>query len=126
MFGQYLHFVHYAPEDIAYAKERYTREAERLLGVLDKRLRNREYAAGAYSIADMAIYPWVRRILERFEGFENVRRWASAVTDRPATIRAYEKGAAINTVPTINKESKALLLGLTGGNAGDTRNHKAA
>ena len=126
MFGQYLHFVDYAPEDIAYAKERYTREAERLLGVLDKRLRNRTYVAGAYSIADMATYPWVRRILERSEGFENVRRWASAVADRPATIRAYEKGAAINTVPTITEDSKALLLGLTGGIASDTRDHKAA
>ena len=126
MFGQYLHFVDYAPEDIAYAKERYTREAERLLGVLDKRLEDREYVAGEYSIADMAIYPWVRQRIERFEGFENVRRWTSAVADRPATIRAYEKGAAINTVPTINKESKALLLGLTGGNVGDTKDHKAA
>jgi GST-like protein len=126
MFGQYLHFVDYAPEDIAYAKERYTREAERLLGVLDKGLRNRKYVAGAYSIADMTTYPWVRRILERSEGFENVRRWASAVADRPATIRAYEKGAAINTVPTITEDSKALLLGLTGGIASDTRDHKAA
>ena len=126
MFGQYLHFVDYAPEDLPYAKERYTREAERLLGVLDKRLEDREYVAGVYSIADMAIYPWVRQRIERFEGFASVERWASAVAERPATIRAYEKGAAINTVPTINKESKALLLGLTGGNAGDTRNHKAA
>jgi GST-like protein len=126
MFGQYLHFVDYAPEDLPYAKDRYTREAERLLGVLDKRLEGREYVAAEYSIADMAIYPWVRRILARFEGFENVRRWASTVAERPATIRAYEKGAAINTVPTINKESKALLLGLTGGNAGDTRDRKAA
>ncbi len=126
MFGQYLHFVDYAPEDIAYAKERYTREAERLLGVLDKRLRNRKYVAGAYSIADMAIYPWVRQRIERFEGFVNVERWVRTVANRPATVRAYEKGAAINTVPTINKESKALLLGLTGGIASDTRDHKAA
>ncbi len=126
MFGQYLHFVDYAPEDLPYAKERYTREAERLLGVLDKRLADREYVAGEYSIADMAIYPWVRQRIERFEGFANVERWASTVAERPATIRAYEKGAAINTVPTINKESKALLLGLTGGNAGDTGDRKAA
>ncbi len=126
MFGQYLHFVDYAPEDLPYAKERYTREAERLLGVLDRRLEDREYVAGAYSIAVMAIYPWVRRILARFEGFANVERWARTVAERPATVRAYEKGAAINTVPTINKESKALLLGLTGGNSGDTRDHKAA
>ncbi len=112
MLGQYLHFADYAPNKLPYAIERYTRETERLLGVLDKRLEDREYVAGAYSIADMAIYPWVRRILTRFEGFENVRRWASAVADRPATLRAYEKGAAINTVPTITKESKTLLLGI--------------
>ena len=126
MFGQYLHFVDYAPEQIDYAKERYTREAERLLGVLDGRLEGREYLAGAYSIADMAIYPWVRRILARFEGFANVERWAQRVADRPATIRAYETGAAINTVPTINEKSKALLLGLTGGKADDAKDRKAA
>jgi GST-like protein len=111
MFGQYLHFVDYSPEDLPYAKDRYTREAERLLGVLDGRLEGREYLAGAYSIADMAIYPWVRRILTRFEGFANVERWARTVANRPATHRAYETGAAINTVPTINEESKALLFG---------------
>ena len=117
MFGQYLHFVDYAPEDLPYAKERYTREAERLLGVLDKRLEDREYVAGAYSIADMAIYPWVRQRIERFEGFANVERWVRTLAGRPATIRAYEIGAAVNTVPTITEESKALLFGLTGGNA---------
>ena len=117
MFGQYLHFVDYAPNDLPYAKERYTREVERLLSVLDKQLEDREYVAGAYSIADMAIYPWVRQRIERFAGFANVERWVRTVAERPATIRAYEKGAAVNTVPTINKESKTLLLGLTGGNA---------
>ncbi len=126
MFGQYLHFVDYAPEDLPYAKERYTREAERLLGVLDKRLADREYVAGEYSIADIAIYPWVRQRIERFEGLANVERWASTVVERPATIRAYEKGAAINTVPTILEELKALLLGLTGSNANDSKDHKAA
>ncbi len=126
MFGQYLHFVDYAPEDLPYAKDRYTREAERLLGVLDGRLEGREYLAGAYSIADMAIYPWVRRILARFEGFANVERWVRTVAERPATVRAYEKGASINTVPTITEDSKALLLGLTGGHAGDTGDRRAA
>ncbi len=117
MFGQYLHFVDYAPDDLPYAKDRYTREAERLLGVLDKQLAGNEFVAGEYSIADIAIYTWVRRILDRFEGVENVWRWASAIAERPATIRTYEKGAAINTVPTINKESKALLLGIADGRA---------
>ncbi len=126
MFGQYLHFVDYASEDLPYAKDRYTREAERLLDVLDRRLEDREYVASEYSIADMAIYPWVRQRIERFEGFTNVEHWTSTVAERPATLRAYAKGAAINSVPTINEESKALLLGLTGGNAGDTGDRKAA
>ena len=126
MLGQYLHFVDYAPEDLPYAKDRYTREAERLLGVLDRRLEDREYVAAECSIADMATYPWVRKRIERFEGFANVERWVRTVAERPATVRAYEKGTAINTVPTITEESKALLLGLTSGNAGDTRDRKAA
>ncbi len=111
MFGQYLHFADYAPEKLPYAVERYSREAKRLLGVLDRRLADRDYVAGTYSIADMAIYPWVRRILDRFDGFEHVRRWARTIADRPATRRAYAIGAAINTTPTITEESKALLLG---------------
>ena len=111
MFGQYLHFADYALEKLPYAIARYTREAERLLGVLGKRLEDREYVAGAYSIADMAIYPWVRQRIERFGGFANVERWVRTVADRPATVRAYEMGASINTVPTINEESKALLFG---------------
>ena len=114
MFGQFLHFADYAPEKLPYAVERYSREAERLLRVLDRRLADREFAAGAYSIADIAIYPWVRRILDRFDGFGHVDRWARRIAGRPATRRAYAIGAAINTTPTITEESKALLLG-TGG-----------
>ena len=77
----------------------------------------REYVAGAYSIADMAIYPWLRQRIERFAGFANVERWVRTVSDRPATLRAYKKGAAVNTVPTITEESKALLLGIAGDKA---------
>ena len=73
--------------------------------------------ASAYSIADMAIYPWVRQRIERFEGFANVERWVRTVADRPATVRAYEKGTSINTFPTITEESKALLLGIADGKA---------
>ena len=111
MFGQYLHFVDYAPEKLPYAIDRYTREAGRLLGVLDMRLEDGEYVAREYSIADMAIYPWVRQRIERFEGFANVERWVQMVDGRPATVRAYEKGASINTVPTITEESRKFLLG---------------
>ncbi|MHA1527399.1 MAG: glutathione S-transferase N-terminal domain-containing protein [Alphaproteobacteria bacterium] len=117
MFGQFLHFADYAPEKLPYAIARYTREAKRLLGVLDRRLGDRDFVAGAYSIADMAIYPWVRQRIERFEGFANVERWERAIADRPATRRAYAIGAAINTTPTITEESKALLLGIAGDKA---------
>ena len=83
MFGQYLHFADYAPVKLPYAIARYTREAERLLGVLDRRLAGRDYVAGQYSIADMAIYPWVRQRIERFEGFAEVERWCRHIAQRP-------------------------------------------
>ena len=54
----------------------------------------------------------MRQRIERFEGFVNVERWVRSVAERPATVSAYEKGASINTVPTITEESKALLLGI--------------
>lgn len=112
MFGQYLHFNDYTPEDLPYAKERYRRESARLLGVLDRQLADREYVAGDYSIADMAIYPWLRNIIGRFEGFANVERWVQTIGERPATRRAYDIGGRINTVPTVTEASKALLFGL--------------
>ena len=117
MFGQYLHFNDYADEDLAYAKERYAREVERLLGVLNKQLAGREFIAGEYSIADMAIYGWVRRIFDRFNGFENVDRWEKAMAARPAVLRAYEIGAGVNTTPTFTDESRKVLLGGVAENA---------
>src|SRR4029077_1385391 len=60
MAGQNHHFAVYAPEKIPYAIERYTKETNRLYGVLNKRLADREFVAGDYSIADMASYPWIR------------------------------------------------------------------
>jgi GST-like protein len=116
MFGQYLHFNDYALQDLPYAKERYSREAHRLLSVLDKHLADRPFVAHDYSIADMAIYPWVRSLIARFPGYSNVERWANAIAERPATRRAYDIGAAINRRPTVTEESKALLFGLNGDN----------
>ncbi len=76
--------------------------------------RDRDFVAGSYSIADMAIYPWIHR-LERegnhLQGFPNLKRWHDAVSQRPAVARAYARARAINTVPTITEESKALLFG---------------
>ena len=90
MLGQSHHFNKYAPERIKYAMERYTNEARRLYNVLDKRLEGREYVAGDYSIADMAIFPWCRlhgRQGQRLEDFPNVKRWFEAVAERPAVAK---------------------------------------
>ena len=105
MFGQYFHFSRYAPENIQYGIDRYRKEAERLYGVLDQRLEDRDFVAGDYSIADMAIYPWIRNTISEFSGFENVQRWIDLIAARPAVRRAYEKGAALNQAPTFTKDS---------------------
>ncbi len=114
MGGQNLHFSAYAPEKIPYAIDRYAKETERLYGVLDRRLAESEFVAGDYTIADMAIYPWILT-LERKNGnlgdFPNLRRWFETIAARPATIRAYAKGKAVNITPTITEESKKLLFG---------------
>ena len=95
MFGQAGHFVRRKDEPgMAYALKRYTDEAKRLCGVLDRRLAQVEYVAGEdYSIADMAIYPWCqspeRRGLDLAD-FPNVSRWFAVMAAKPATIRADE------------------------------------
>jgi GST-like protein len=93
MMGQASHFRTYAPEKVPYAIERYTNESMRLLAVMDKRLEDRAFLAGAdYSIADMACYPWAMlgaRLLAGDTPMPNVERWVQAVAERPATGRAY-------------------------------------
>ena len=114
MLGQNLHFSAYAPEKIPYAIERYQNETERLYRVMDTRLADRPYLAGAYSIADMASYPWIiqlEREQPRPARFPNLRRWVEAIGQRRAVIRAYQVGQSLNTTPTVTEESKALLLG---------------
>jgi GST-like protein len=114
MLGQNLHFSTYAPEKIPYAIERYQNETERLYRVMDTRLADRPYLAGAYSIADMASYPWIIRLEReqpRLARFPNLRRWVEAIGQRQAVIRAYQVGQSLNTTPTVTEESKALLLG---------------
>ncbi len=94
MFGQYNHFAAYAPEKIPYAIERYTNEVKRLHRVLDQRLGESEYLAGAdYSIADIATFPWVRNPARRgidLADYPHVRRWHDAIAARPAVMRGVE------------------------------------
>jgi GST-like protein len=90
MFGQTHHFRRFAPEPVPYAIERYTKETQRLYGVLDKRLGEAEYLAGDYSIADIATYPWTAR--HEWQGvtlsdYPNVQRWYEAIGARPAVQR---------------------------------------
>lgn len=100
MAGQNHHFNRYAPEKIAYAIERYERETRRLYRVLDKQLAAHEFVAGAsYSIADMAVYPWIVPYEAQHQDLNDtpqLKRWFEAIRDRPATVRAYEKGEAIS------------------------------
>jgi len=94
MAGQAHHFLKYAPaleppQDLPYAKDRYRNEVARLYGVLDKRLRNREYVAGPYSIADMAIWPWAslwEGQQQDITSFPNMSAWLERVGVRPAVI----------------------------------------
>ncbi|PNB50713.1 thiol:disulfide oxidoreductase [Pseudomonas sp. GW456-12-10-14-LB2] len=100
MAGQNHHFSQFAPEKIPYAIKRYVDETARLYGVLDKQLANNEFVAGAeYSIADMAIYPWIvshKWQSQNLEDFPNVQRWFNHIKDRPATVKAYALVQKIN------------------------------
>jgi GST-like protein len=87
MLGQTHHFLHFAPEKVPYAIERYKAEAKRLYGVLNKRLGEADFLAGDYSIADMAAYPWIAVHARQeivISEFPHVARWLSAVGSRPA------------------------------------------
>jgi GST-like protein len=90
MAGQNHHFSQYAPEKLPYAIDRYMRETARLYGVLNKR-----HAKQGQPLED----------------FPHLARWFAAIRARPATQRAYERGRAINTAPTVSEESKKLLFG---------------
>ncbi len=113
MLGQNHHFTNYAPEKIPYAINRYVKETERLYGVLDERLADREFIAGAYSIADMAAYPWTvphRGQGQNLDDFPNVKRWFETIQGRDAVQRAYAMAKTISTAPTVTQESRSILF----------------
>jgi GST-like protein len=116
MAGQNHHFSQYAPEKIPYAISRYVNETNRLYGVLNKRLADRPFIVGEYSIADMACYPWIvphERQGQKLEDFPHLQRWFSEIKARPATARAYDRAKEINTAPTVSEEAKKILFGQT-------------
>ncbi len=100
--GQAHHFVHFHPDASSYAQNRYREEADRLYSVLDERLDGREYVAGDYSIADIALWPWASRW--QWQGvdmaeFANVQRWYLDLAARPALQRGYHVPSAVSEIP---------------------------
>ena len=92
MLGQAHHFLHFNPGKSDYAEHRFGQETRRLYGVLDRQLADRDYVAGSYSIADMAIWPWVSRFEFQkvdLNEFPNVLRWYHSIAQRPAVQRGY-------------------------------------
>ena len=124
MAGQNHHFGLYAPEKIPYAIERYVKETNRLYGVLNTRLADREFVAGDYSIADMAAYPWIvpwQRQQQNLDDFPHLKRWFEAIRARPAVVEAYRRAEEINTAPTVTDEARAVLFGQTAASAGNPK-----
>jgi GST-like protein len=117
MAGQNGHFLLYAPEKIPYALERYSKEVDRLYGVLDAQLgRTKAFVAGAdYSIADMAIFPWIRTHKMQqvaLENFPNVERWYNGLFERPAVKRGLDLGKELRA-GRLTEEARKALFGQT-------------
>lgn len=113
MLGQAHHFRRYAPERIEYAVNRYTQEAARLYRVLNTRLADREFVAGAYSIADIAIYPWTRT--HDWQGqdladFPHVQRWVQTMRARPAVQRGLAVGDEASKGQALDDEARRHLF----------------
>ncbi len=118
MAGQNNHFSNYAVDKIPYAMDRYRNEVNRLYGVLNKRLADRAFLAGEYSIADMASYPWIvpyERQGQKIEDFPHLERWFEMIRAKPAVVRSYEKAKEVN--PNLGgirtAEERAILFGQT-------------
>jgi GST-like protein len=111
MAGQNHHFCHYAPQKIEYAIERYVRETNRLYSVLDQRLAQHTFVGGDdYSIADMAIYPWIvpwEKQRQTIEEFPDVERWFEMIKARPAVRRAYSLVEEVNPQAGVEMDEQA-------------------
>ena len=117
MAGQNHHFVGYADNPIPYAIERYVNETNRLYGVLNKRLADRPFVAGAeYTIADIACYPWIvphQRQRQNLDDFAHLKGWFESIIIRPATVRAYALGPRYRQQAAMTEAEKKVLFGQT-------------
>jgi GSH-dependent disulfide-bond oxidoreductase len=116
MLGQAHHFRLYAPEKIPYAIDRYTNEARRLYGVMDKRIAKRRYMGGdAYGIADMAIFPWLRSWKNQgieWNDFPHLKGWFDEIAARPAVVRGVEV-LATQRKPLLDDKAREAMFGKT-------------
>ncbi len=116
MLGQAHHFRMYAPEKIGYAIDRYTNEAKRLYGVIDRQLAAHDYIAGkTYSIADMAIFPWLRSWENQgitLTDYPHLQRWFDTIAARPAVQRGVKVLADLRK-PITDDKSREMLFGKT-------------
>jgi len=116
MLGQAHHFRGYAPEKLPYAIERYTNEANRLYGVMDRRLADRDFLAGDYSIADMACWPWIvphERQGQTLDDFPNLKRWFETLRGRPAVQRGFAVGKDLRNTAPMDETARKILFGQT-------------
>ncbi len=116
MLGQAHHFRQYAPEPMPYAVDRYTNEAKRLYGVLDRRLSEVEYVAGDYSIADMATFPWLRKPEgqgQNIDDFPNVKRWFAAINARPAVQKGLQLLKEHQSAAPMDAKAREMMFGAT-------------
>ena len=114
MAGQAHHFRQYAPEQVPYGIKRYTDEVNRLYGVMDRRLADREFLAGDYSIADMACIGWVRPYKnqgQNLEDFQNLKRWFETLTARPAVEKGWSIGQEYRRNLADDKDAQKVLFG---------------
>jgi len=112
MSGQANHFRSYAAQPIEYAINRYTDEVNRLYGVMDTRLADREFLAGPYSIADMMSWPWVaayERMGQDLNEFPRLKRWFETIKARPAVERGFTVGQELRR--EMSAEAKKILFG---------------
>ena len=116
MLGQTNHFRQYAPEPIPYAVDRYTNEARRIYNVIDRRLGEAEYLAGDYSIADMAVFPWLRgheRQGQTLDDFPKLKRWYETIDARPAVQKGLQLLAEKRRVGPMDAKTRETLFGAT-------------
>ncbi len=121
MAGQLSHFVNYAPDDQPYSKTRYANEYDRCLGVLERRLADRDFILGDYSIADIICWPWVliaKPLGQSLDEFPAVARWRNTIKERPAVQRGVDLGKEFRREGPPSDEERRILFNQTADSTG--------